>query len=78
LILMQRMFYGKARPEAPLPDLDRREIAILSTLMAVMIWLGLYPRPFFEVSRAPMQALQTLYTPGATAANAPSIARVAP
>jgi NADH-quinone oxidoreductase subunit M len=78
LILMQRMFYGKGRPEAPLPDLDRREIAILSTLMAVMIWLGLYPRPFFEVSRAPMQALQTLYTPGATAANAPSIARVAP
>ena len=31
--------------------------------MAVMIWLGLYPRPFFEVSRAPMQALQALYAP---------------
>ena len=78
LILMQRAFYGKAGTEAPLPDLDRREFAILSTLMAVMIWLGLYPRPFFEVSRAPTQALQTLYAPAATAASATPIARVAP
>jgi NADH-quinone oxidoreductase subunit M len=81
LILMQRIFYGKASAVAPLPDLDRREFAILSTLMAVMIWLGLYPRPFFEVSRAPMRALQVLYAPdGAapTGASATSSARVAP
>jgi NADH-quinone oxidoreductase subunit M len=78
LILMQRAFYGKAASEAPIPDLDRREFAILSTLMAAMIWLGLYPRPFFEVSRAPTQALQTLYAPAATAASATSAARVTP
>jgi NADH-quinone oxidoreductase subunit M len=78
LILMQRTFYGKSGTEAPLPDLDRREFAILSTLMAVMIWLGLYPRPFFDVSRAPTQALQILYAPAATSASATSIARVAP
>src|SRR5580698_4737827 len=52
LILMQRTFYGKAGSAAPLPDLDRREFAILSTLMAVMTWPGLYPRPFFELSLA--------------------------
>jgi len=78
LILMQRAFYGKAGADAPLPDLDRREFAILSTLVAVMIWLGLYPRPFFEVSRAPTQALQSLYAPAATAARVTPIARVAP
>jgi NADH-quinone oxidoreductase subunit M len=78
LILMQRTFYGKAATAAPLRDLDRREFAILSALMAVMIWLGLYPRPFFEVSRAPTQALQTLYAPAAAAVNATSTARVAP
>src|SRR3984885_1422364 len=50
LILMQRIFYGKAGAVTPLADLDRREFAILSTLMAVMIWLGLYPRPFFALS----------------------------
>jgi NADH-quinone oxidoreductase subunit M len=77
LILMQRTFYGKAGSAAPLPDLDRREFAILSTLMAVMIWLGLYPRPFFELSRAPTQALQTLYAP-ATSTSATATARVSP
>jgi NADH:ubiquinone oxidoreductase subunit 4 (subunit M) len=90
---MQRTFYGKPSTEAPaaeaagavtpgvatpLLDLDRREFAILSTLVAVMIWLGLYPRPFFEVSRAPTQALQTLYSPAATPERATPIARVAP
>jgi len=75
LILMQRAFYGKAAADAPLPDLDRREFAILSTLMAVMIWLGLYPRPFFEASRAPMRALQTLYAPATTVASQTPLAR---
>jgi NADH-quinone oxidoreductase subunit M len=77
LILMQRTFYGKAATAAPLPDLDRREFAILSTLMAVMIWLGLYPKPFFELSRAPTQALQTRYAPE-TSVSATTSARVIP
>jgi NADH-quinone oxidoreductase subunit M len=78
LILVQRVFYGKSSADATLPDLDRREFAILSTLMAVMIWLGLYPRPFFEVSRAPMQALQNLYSPSASEAQATPVARMKP
>jgi NADH-quinone oxidoreductase subunit M len=78
LILMQRAFYGKPATEAPLADLDRREFAIMSTLIAVMIWLGLYPRPFFEVSRAPTQALQSLYAPAETQGRATPVARVAP
>jgi NADH-quinone oxidoreductase subunit M len=78
LILMQRTFYGKAAAEAPLPDLDRREFAILSTLMAVMIWLGLYPRVFFEVSRAPTEALRSIYVPATTALNVTPDARVQP
>jgi NADH-quinone oxidoreductase subunit M len=78
LNLMQRAFYGKPGTDACIRDLDRREFAILSTLMAVMIWLGLYPRAFFEVSRAPMQALHTLYAPTATPAQLAPIARVAP
>ncbi len=78
LILMQRAFYGQPATDAPIRDLDRREFAILSTLMAVMIWLGLYPRTFFDVSRTPMQALQTLYAPTANAARPAPIARVAP
>jgi NADH:ubiquinone oxidoreductase subunit 4 (subunit M) len=47
-------------------------------LAAVMIWLGLYPRPFFEVSQAPTEALQRLYAPAATTAAAARSARAAP
>jgi NADH-quinone oxidoreductase subunit M len=69
LNLMQRAFYGRpctpTSPSAapPLPDLDPRELATLSALVVVAIWLGLYPRPILEISRAPMQALQRLYAP---------------
>ena len=78
LVLMQRTFYGKASSTQAIADLDRREFAILGTLAAVMIWLGLYPRPFFVVSRAPMQALGRLYAPEATRPEAASAVRVDP
>ena len=75
LLLMQRAFHGKPLNETPLPDLDCRELATLGTLMAVLIWLGLYPRPILEVSRTPMQALETLYAPQAVETTATPIAR---
>ena len=78
LILMQRTFYGKATDDTPLPDLDHREFAVLSTLVVAMIWLGLYPRPFFAVSRASTKALEALYAPTTTGPAASPIARIAP
>jgi NADH-quinone oxidoreductase subunit M len=64
LILMQRAFQGKPSGGNDLQDLNPREIATLGTLMAFLIWLGLYPQPILDVSRASMQALQTRYAPG--------------
>jgi len=78
LILMQRTFYGKASTTAPIADLDRREFAILTTLAAIMIWLGLYPKPFFALAHAPMQALQSQYAPVAAVPSEPSTVRVIP
>jgi len=78
LIFMQRAFYGNPSTVAPIRDLDRREFAILSTLMAVMIWLGLYPRAFFDKSREPIKAIQTLYAPTVAPAMPVPITRVAP
>ncbi len=67
LILMQRAFHGKPKSDTRLADLNRREIATLGTLAALLIWLGLYPQPILDVSRAPMRALQRLYAPPAPA-----------
>jgi NADH-quinone oxidoreductase subunit M len=77
LILMQRAFQGKPSGDDDLQDLNRREIATLGTLMAFLIWLGLYPQPILDVSRASMQALQTRYAPGEVEPRSP-VAREAP
>jgi len=43
------LFNALSRPEnLRLPDLSRREIAVLAPLVAGMIWMGVYPKPFLE------------------------------
>jgi NADH-quinone oxidoreductase subunit M len=37
------------RPEnRNLPDLSRRELTVLLPLVVVMLWMGVYPKPFLE------------------------------
>jgi|SRR3984885_11445554 len=78
LILMQRAFHGKPSDEDKLRDLNRREIATLGTLMAFLIWLGLYPQPILNTSRASMQALQTQFASAEAEIRPASAAREAP
>ncbi|HSK19555.1 MAG TPA: NADH-quinone oxidoreductase subunit M [Longimicrobiales bacterium] len=43
------LFNALTRPEnRRLPDLSGREIAVLAPLVAGMIWMGVYPKPFLE------------------------------
>ncbi|HEX6134195.1 MAG TPA: NADH-quinone oxidoreductase subunit M [Longimicrobiales bacterium] len=43
------LFNALTRPENRLlPDLTRREIAVLAPLVAGMLWMGVYPKPFLE------------------------------
>ncbi len=43
------VFNALDKPEnADLPDLSRREMAVLAPLVALMIWIGVYPKPFLE------------------------------
>jgi len=45
----QRSFQGSARDAwSSLRDLTRREAAIVVPIVAVMLWIGLYPRPFLS------------------------------
>jgi NADH-quinone oxidoreductase subunit M len=50
LPMVQRIVFNDLdKPEnRNLPDLSRRELAVLAPLVALMIWMGVYPKPFLE------------------------------
>ncbi|HUP20785.1 MAG TPA: NADH-quinone oxidoreductase subunit M [Gemmatimonadota bacterium] len=46
-----RIFFGPvSETNRDLPDLDRRELAVLVPLLVLIVWIGVYPRPFLERS----------------------------
>src|SRR5262249_26024312 len=59
LWLYQRTMFGKLdNPEnQKLRDLNLREILTLAPLVACCFWIGLYPKPFFEVLDRPVSEI---------------------
>jgi NADH-quinone oxidoreductase subunit M len=56
---LQRLIFNKlANPEnARLPDLSGRELAVLAPLVALILWIGVYPKPFLERIETTAEAL---------------------
>src|SRR4026209_1587201 len=56
---IQRILFNPLdKPEnAHIPDLNRRELAILAPLIAAIIWLGVYPAPVLRRMEGSAQAL---------------------
>jgi NADH-quinone oxidoreductase subunit M len=48
--MVQRIWFNRLdRAEnETVPDLSRRELAVLAPLVAAMLWMGVYPKPFLE------------------------------
>ncbi|HYI64662.1 MAG TPA: NADH-quinone oxidoreductase subunit M [Allosphingosinicella sp.] len=59
LWLYWRIAFGAARtPEAAaMPDLNKRELAILAPIAAAVLWMGVYPESFIAPMRADVQFL---------------------
>lgn len=55
---IQRILFNRLdKPEnTHIPDLNRRELAILAPLVAVIIWLGIYPAPVLRRMESSAQA----------------------
>ena len=45
LRIVQRVFHGKKEKEWTIKDLGGREIGIMASMILVIIWLGVYPKP---------------------------------
>jgi NADH-quinone oxidoreductase subunit M len=59
LPMVQRMFFNRLNNEANrvIPDLSRRELAILVPLVALMIWIGVAPAPFLARMEPSVEAV---------------------
>ncbi|HSJ10620.1 MAG TPA: NADH-quinone oxidoreductase subunit M [Longimicrobiales bacterium] len=62
-----------------LPDLSRRELAVLMPLVAGMLWMGIYPKPFLERTDVTVTALiETVERKSASSLARPGIVEVTP
>jgi NADH-quinone oxidoreductase subunit M len=75
LWLYQRVFFGEITnpSNASLPDLTAREQATLVPLVLAALWIGLYPKPMFDVLRTPSEKIVDAV--GGKTATEPVIAR---
>jgi NADH-quinone oxidoreductase subunit M len=78
LWLYQRTMLGQITngKNLHLPDLNLREVAMFLPLIAWAIWIGVYPKPYFDILRQPVTADRGARAAGilrgGTAARAPS------
>jgi NADH-quinone oxidoreductase subunit M len=72
LWLYQRVFFGELTNEKNkgLEDVNLREILTIAPLIAACFWIGLYPKPFFEMTAKSAEKI-------VTAVSAPNARRAA-
>jgi len=67
LWLIQIAFQGPNKHRWHLPDMTRREVAILASLVGVLLWLGLYPQTVLSTARHSIGNLQQIVSSSKTA-----------
>jgi NADH-quinone oxidoreductase subunit M len=65
LWLYQRVMFGNVTNPAneQLPDLNWREWTTIGTLILFAFWIGIYPKPLFDVLDKPVQQIVMRYDP---------------
>jgi hypothetical protein len=47
-----------------IPDMTAREVALFVPLIAWSIWIGIYPKPYFDILRQPVAEIVERVRPG--------------
>jgi len=60
LWMIQRVFFGKVTNDKnkKLVDLSWREIGLIAPLLFLMVFMGVYPRPFLDTAKDAVNAIQ--------------------
>ena len=76
LWLYQRVFFGSVQnpKNEKLTDLSGRELATFIPLVIVAFWIGLYPKPFFQILSTPVNNLVATVRPDYPGLNKPVVA----
>jgi len=69
LYMFEKIFLGPIRHEEnrKMPDLNLREILTLVPILLVIAWIGLYPKPFFDLLNPTVENLVSLVQTAAVA-----------
>jgi NADH-quinone oxidoreductase subunit M len=60
LRIIRKIFYGREKSELKIPDLNLREKIISASLIVVIVFLGLFPQPVFDIAKPAVdKALKT-------------------
>jgi len=51
LWVIQAVFHGPGEKKKTFPDLGLREMAVMTPLIAAIVWLGVYPQPVLDTAR---------------------------
>jgi len=76
LWLYQRVFFGElTNPKnKDLQDVNLREILTLAPLIVMCFWIGLYPKPFFEMTAKSAEKIVVAVNPPPVSESAPRLA----
>jgi len=74
LWLYRRVIFGKLTKAdlMDIADLNRREILVFAPLLAIVLWMGIYPTSFIEVMEPSVELLLGNYQAALAAGDAPS------
>ncbi len=59
LWMIQKTFHGPNRHNWKVPNLNARELAIMVVMIAIILWIGIYPQPLINTAAPALQNMQT-------------------